>query len=217
MVKFTIMKRDYVQKELDSMKGIKVVLPIVGVFLVFYVVMVIMNTLRVNETVANLNETYGDNFTIVASDMGNVFLDDDYHLSVKSSNTGYIYEFDYTKESIEGTYEMTTFSAMFNEQLEQGIATPIYSFSKVITAEKNLSKKLSDIQIDEIHVHIVSNTSVQSEVKMWLEENYADVDVHTSFYTGSKSAMSKLEQELLPVRDRTNVTEQELALFTFKK
>lgn len=198
------------------MKGLKIVFPIMGVFLVLYVASVVMNGVKVNGIVAQLNEQYDEDFTIVASSMGNVFFDEDFEATAQSNKSERVYEFTYKEGTITGDY--------FLENMLHEIADNIKQFSLensvVLTnAGDNAIATEDELTFDSLHITVVTvqETINKEELVKKVREAYPNKLVNVMIYEGVEEQVEKVKNELMKYYAQSKINGELLSNYNFKQ
>lgn len=197
------------------MKGLKIIFPIMGVFLVFYIASVVMNGVKMNGIVAQLNELYDEDFTIVASSMGNVFLDEDFELAARSNKTERVYEFIYNEGTITGDYNLE--NKLY--EISDGIKQQLPGKSIVLTKTSANAKAPENNITDSLHVIIIVEENainlegIANKVKNTYEEEQVDV----VFYEGVATQVDKVATEIVKYYPQSEITDELLSSYKLKK
>ena len=197
------------------MKGLKIVFPIMGVFLVFYIALVVMNGVKVNGIVAQLNKLYDEDFTIVSSSMGNVFFDEDFEVAARSNKTERVYEFTYQEGKITGDYLLENKLLEISEQIKQFVVDNgivlVHTGDKAVATEGEL--------LDSLHITIVAEqeTMNKEELVKKIQDAYLNELEEVVIYEGEKEQVEKVENELIKYYPQSKITDELLSNYKFKQ
>ena len=198
------------------MKGLKIVFPIMGVFLVFYIASVVMNGVKMNGIVAQLNELYDEDFIIVASSMGNVFLDEDFEVTARSNNTEQVYEFTYKDGTITGDYFLENKLLEIAERIKQ-----ISSKNSIVltnTGDKAVATE-DRLTLDTLQITVVveQETINKEELVKKIREAYSSELVNVSIYEGVEEQVEKVANELVKYYPQSKISDELLSNYNFKQ
>jgi hypothetical protein len=198
------------------MKGLKFVFPIMGVFLVIYIASVVMNGVKMNGIVAQLNDLYDEDFTIVSSSMGNVFFDEDFEVAARSNKTERVYEFTYNEGTITGDYLLENKLLEIAEQIKQ--ISPDNSIVLTNTGDKVIATE-EDLILDSLQITIVvkQETINKEELVKKIREAYSSELVNVFIYEGVKDQVEKVSNELVKYYPQSKITGELLANYKFKE
>lgn len=203
------------------MKGIKIVFPIVGIFLVIYIAMVFMNSAKMNGLVSQINQEYNDEFTIVYSEMGNVFTDNDYLFSVKSNQTGIIYEFEKENSTVTGSYYLENVNNEINKLIETVLDDSSYALASIQPIEINEATALKAINVTSLNVKVltdeVTTKDNMSRVRTALQEAFPTAVITLELFEMNEAVMKEVLANVLSVKQRSLVTEDEISHYKFEK
>ena len=187
------------------MKGLKFVFPIMGVFLVIYIASVVMNGVKMNGIVAQLNDLYDEDFTIVSSSMGNVFFDEDFEVAARSNKTERVYEFTYNEGTITGDYLLENKLLEIAEQIKQ--ISPDNSIVLTNTGDKVIATE-EDLILDSLQITIVvkQETINKEELVKKIREAYSSELVNVFIYEGVKDQVEKVSNELVKYYPQSKIT-----------
>ena len=208
-------------KELHRMKGIKIAFPIVGIFLVIYIAMVFMNSAKMNGLVAQINKEYNDDFTIVYSDMGNVFTDNDYLFSVRSNQTGIIYELENANSTVTGSYYVENVNNEINKLIETVVDDSSYAFASIQPIEINEATALEAINVTSLNVKVltdeVTTKNTMPSVRAAMQEAFPTAAITLELFEVNEQVMKEVRANILSVKQRSLVTEDDLSPYKFEK
>ena len=198
------------------MKGLKFIFPILGVFLVFYIASVVMNGVKMNGIVAQLNELYDEDFTIVASSMGNVFLDEDFEVAARSNITERVYEFTYKEGSISGDYLLENKLIEISDQMKQLV---IENGIVLVHAGDNALATEDELTLDLLRITIITEqeTINKEEIVKKVRDAYSNESVGVAIYEGVKEQVEKVENELIKYYPQSKITDELLSNYKFKQ
>lgn len=203
------------------MKGIKIAFPIVGIFLVIYIAMVFMNSAKMNGLVAQINKEYNDDFTIVYSDMGNVFTDNDYLFSVRSNQTGIIYELENANSTVTGTYYVENVNNEINKLIETVVDDSSYVFASIQPIEINEATALEAINVTNLNVKVltdeVTTKNTMPSVRAAMQEVFPTAAITLELFEVNEQVMKEVRANILSVKQRSLVTEDDLSPYKFEK
>ncbi len=203
------------------MKGIKIVFPIVGIFLVIYIAMVFMNSAKMNGLVSQINHEYNDDFTIVYSEMGNVFTDNDYLFSVKSNQTGIIYAFEKENSTVTGSYYLENVNNEINKLIETVLDDSSYALASIQPIEINEATALKAINVTSLNVKVLTDAVTtkdnMSRVRTALQEAFPTAVITLELFEMNEAVMKEVLANVLSVKQRSLVTEDEISHYKFEK
>ena len=198
------------------MKGLKIVFPIMGVFLVLYVASVVMNGVKMNGIVAQLNKQYDEDFTIVASSMGNVFLDEAFEVAARSNKSERVYEFTYKEGIITGEYLLENKLLEIADDIKQLSLENSIVFTnvddKAIATEDELT--FDSLQITVVAVQESIN---KEELVKKIREAYPKKIVNVTIYEGVEEQVEKVKNELMKYYSQSKITDELLSKYNFKQ
>lgn len=203
------------------MKGIKIAFPIVGIFLVIYIAMVFMNSAKVNGLVAQINQEYNDDFTIVYSEMGNVFTDNDYDFSVKSNQTGIIYELENANSAVSGSYYLENVTNEINKMIETVLDDSSYALASIQPIEINEATALEAINVTNLVVKVltdeVATKNTMPNVRTAMQEAFPTAVITLELFEMNAAMMKEVRANVLSIKQRSLVTEDDLSPYQFEK
>ena len=187
-----------------------------GVFLVIYIASVVMNGVKMNGIVAQLNDLYDEDFTIVSSSMGNVFFDEDFEVAARSNKTERVYEFTYNEGTITGDYLLENKLLEIAEQIKQ--ISPDNSIVLTNTGDKVIATE-EDLILDSLQITIVvkQETINKEELVKKIREAYSSELVNVFIYEGVKDQVEKVSNELVKYYPQSKITGELLANYKFKE
>lgn len=198
------------------MKGIKIIFPILGVFLVLFIASEFLSTVKVNGIVAKINKQYDDDFTVVYSEMGNVFLDDDYLFTAKSNTTGNLYKFTNDNGEIEGDVALENSNLDFSQSIKDMLSKnkDLYVLSNLTNVK---SENTDAFTFEQAEVKIISDENIDIDALISkIKEQYPGSNVQLELYMGDKDLIESVEEELLNVLQHSSITSTFLNAFDFE-
>ena len=197
------------------MKGLKIVFPIMGVFLVLYVASVVMNGVKMSGIVAQLNKQYDEEFTIVSSNMGNVFLDEDFEVAAKSNKSDRVYDFTYKEGIITGDYLLENKLLEIAEQIKK--LSSENSLVLINTGHKAAAEE--EVTLDSLQITIVAEQDIihKEELVKKIREVYLNEQINVSIYEGVEEQVEKVESELMKYYPQSKITGEMLSEYNFKE
>ncbi len=197
------------------MKGLKIVFPIMGVFLVLYVASVVMNGVKMSGIVAQLNKQYDEDFTIVSSNMGNVFLDEDFEVAAKSNKSDRVYDFTYKEGIITGDYLLENKLLEIAEQIKK--LSSENSLVLINTGHNAATEE--EVTLDSLQITIVAEQDIihKEELVKKIREVYLSEQINVSIYEGVEEQVEKVESELMKYYPQSKITGEMLSEYNFKE
>ena len=197
------------------MKGLKIVFPIMGVFLVLYVASVVMNGVKMSGIVAQLNKQYDEDFTIVSSNMGNVFLDEDFEVAAKSNKSDRVYDFTYKEGIITGDYLLENKLLEIAEQIKK--LSSENSIVLINTGHNAAAEE--EVTLDSLQITIVAEQDSihKEELVKKIREVYLSEQINVSIYEGVEEQVEKVESELMKYYPKSKITGKMLSEYNFKE
>ena len=197
------------------MKGLKIVFPIMGVFLVLYVASVVMNGVKMSGIVAQLNKQYDEDFTIVSSNMGNVFLDEDFEVTAKSNESDRVYDFTYKEGTITGDYLLENKLLEIAEQIKK--LSSENSLVLINTGHNAATEE--EVTLDSLQITIVAEQDIihKEELVKKIREVYLSEQINVSIYEGVEEQVEKVESELMKYYPQSKITGEMLSEYNFKE
>lgn len=197
------------------MKGLKIVFPIMGVFLVLYVASVVMNGVKMSGIVAQLNKQYDEDFTIVSSNMGNVFLDEDFEVAAKSNKSDRVYDFTYKEGTITGDYLLENKLLEIAEQIKK--LSSENSLVLINTGHNAATEE--EVTLDSLQITIVAEQDIihKEELVKKIREVYLNEQINVSIYEGVEEQVEKVESELMKYYPQSKITGEMLSEYNFKE
>jgi hypothetical protein len=184
-------------------KYLKIIFPIVGVFLVIYLAFNAVNIVKMKGIVTQLNDKLEDEFIIIDSSIGNVFIDESFIVTAKSERTGYVYDFTYEEGIIDtAPYEIENRARQFTQSIQQNLSEEFVVFVNKVAVSNPQTVTFVSTESEK------SNEQLLRTIKELENQQIA-----VRHYIGDASQIEQFRTEVLALYPYTEITTTMLSYY----